>query len=29
MNQLEKKVNEYINNKLLDFNNFPEGTLKK
>ena len=29
MNELETKVNEYINNTLLNFNNFPEKSLDK
>lgn len=29
MDELEKKVNEYINNNLLNFNNFPETSLDK
>ena len=29
MNDLEKKVNDYINNNLLNFNNFPELSLNK
>lgn len=29
MDNLEKKVNEYINNNLLNFNNFPEISLDK
>ena len=29
MDELEQKVNDYINNNLLNFNNFPETSLNK